>query len=153
MEGLKITEKQYDRWIRNVTKNKSGTSWVYVGHQKHKLYKDDEEKLYYSNEVGTRTYLEVKEGLSLDDLLKCIAEKCIANNWYRTDDASGGYHYFTQDELKEYNELQPREPIDGGYCFLDEDGIPEGMIRSYSGNCNPKWSFWIENGELKIDFC
>jgi hypothetical protein len=32
----------------------------------------------------------------LDSLLLRIAQKCIDNNWYRTDGGDGGYHYFTK---------------------------------------------------------
>ena len=37
-----ITQKQYDRWIKNMSKNKTGTSWIYNGGCKWKLFKDDE---------------------------------------------------------------------------------------------------------------
>ena len=40
--------------------------------------------------------------------------------------------------------------FDEGYVFLDEDGGTGGMIRFYSGACNPKWSFWKKDGVLKV---
>ena len=64
-----ITQKQYDRWIKNMSKNKSGTSWVYINKKpwkceypntRCKLFKDDENNLYWIRGVE-RMYLKIKE--------------------------------------------------------------------------------------------
>jgi len=36
--NLLITQKQYDNWIKNISKNKTGTSWVYVNSKRKKLF-------------------------------------------------------------------------------------------------------------------
>ena len=60
-----ITQEQYDRWIQNMNKNKSGTSWIYLycadpdEYIKTKLYKDEKDKLYITW-YGERIYLNVK---------------------------------------------------------------------------------------------
>ena len=41
--------------------------------------------------------------------------------------------------------------FDYGYCFLDEDGGTEGLIRLEAGDANPKWSFWKEGDSLRVD--
>jgi hypothetical protein len=88
----------------------------------------------------------------LSSLLLYIAQMCIDNNWHRTAEL-GSFHYFTQAELRDFNERFPGEPkLDGGYVFLDKDGGTEGMIRLYSDGCNPKWAFWMEDGVLKVDW-
>ena len=106
---------------------------------------------------------EFLENLDLDDLdslwdeedefgaeLHRIANECIKNNWYRTDGMDGGWHYFTNDELSAIND-RTGNSFDYGYCFLDEDGGTEGLIRLEAGNANPKWGFWKEGDSLKID--
>jgi hypothetical protein len=106
---------------------------------------------------------EFLENLDLDDLdslwseddefgaeLHRIANLCITNNWYRTDGMDGGWHYFTTEELAAIND-RTGNSFDYGYCFLDEDGSTEGLIRLEAGNVNPKWSFWKEGDSLKID--
>ena len=89
----------------------------------------------------------------LDELLKTIAKSCVSNNWHRTDNHDAGWHYFTDSELKEMNRLVVWEyKYNGGYCFLDEKGGKEGMIRLYAGNANPKWCFELEkDGEITYD--
>ncbi|GMI44462.1 hypothetical protein TrCOL_g1800 [Triparma columacea] len=129
----------------------------------------------------------------LSSLLLYIAQMCIDNNWHRSAEL-GSFHYFTQAELRDFNERFPMEPyateeelkgktveklrdmlerhdlkksgkkaelierlttempkLEGGYVFLDKDGGTEGMIRLYSDGCNPKWSFWMKDGVLKVD--
>ncbi len=46
-----------------------------------------------------------------------------------------------------------RPRLTGGYMFLDVPNGTEGLIRLYSGHCNPKWSFWIDksSGKLCVD--
>lgn len=89
-----------------------------------------------------------------DDLfgaeLHRIARRCIQMNWCRTDRSDGGWHYFTKSELEEINS----RTVNGftyGYCFLDNDGGTEGMIRLVEGHNNPKWSFWLEGDSLIFD--
>lgn len=79
-----------------------------------------------------------------------IARECIQNNWHRTDDKDGGWHYFSGEELAAINE-RTGNVFDYGYCFLDEDGGTEGLIRLEAGHDNPKWSFWKEGDSLKIE--
>ena len=79
-----------------------------------------------------------------------IARGCIQNNWYRTDYSDGGWHYFSDEELAAINERTGNN-FDYGYCFLDEDGGTEGLIRLEAGDANPKWSFWKEGDSLRVD--
>ena len=49
--SAKITQEQYDRWIKNMSKNKSGTSFIILNlgdgnFKKKKLYQDDM-RLYF----------------------------------------------------------------------------------------------------------
>lgn len=84
----------------------------------------------------------------LQDTLVDVANMCIRNKWHRT--GSGGYHHFSQAEMEHINDRSGCE-FDSGYCFLDETGGSEGMIRLYYGESNPKWSFWIEDGQMRVD--
>jgi len=100
-----------------------------------------------------------QEGGILDIVLKKIAKNCIEKNYYRRSDSTEeGYYFFTVEELKDFNNImkikKKNETLCGGYTFLDEKDGKEGMIRLYShkGQCNPKWSFWMEDGKLKVDF-
>lgn len=79
-----------------------------------------------------------------------IARECIQNNWHRTDYGDGGWHYFSDEELAGINERTGND-FDYGYCFLDEDGGTEGLIRLWVGHDNPRWMFWKEGDSLKID--
>ena len=50
--SAKITQEQYDRWIKNMSKNKSGTSFIILNQgdgnlKRKKLYKDDMNQLYF----------------------------------------------------------------------------------------------------------
>ena len=107
--------------------------------------------------------LEFLETVDLNDLdslwdeddvfgaeLHRIAKECITNNWYRTDSGDGGWHYFSDEELAAINERTGNN-FDYGYCFLDEAGGTEGLIRLVAGHANPKWMFWMEDCALKID--
>ena len=63
-----ITQEQYDRWIKNMNKNKSGTSWIYLlctdpeEYIKTKLYRDEEDNLYWvMAKCGEKIYLTIEE--------------------------------------------------------------------------------------------
>ena len=89
----------------------------------------------------------------IDDILKRLAKYCIDNEFYRTGDRMEGYKHLS---AKEIYEVTNSRFNDSGYIFLDEECKNEeqktGMIRLYSGHCNPKWSFWTENGVIKVGF-
>ena len=90
---------------------------------------------------------ELNEQGPFDGLLLHIANMCIRNNWTQENT-----HYFTKSEINEFNLiLNGSGSLQNGYCFLDEDGETEGMIRLYLGNCNPKWSFGVKKGNLWVD--
>jgi len=91
----------------------------------------------------------MKEWKEIDELLPILAKYCIAKNFYRKGNE---FHDFTKDEVSVINRYSTKR-INGGYMFLDDDGGKEGMIRLYPrGGGNPKWSFWDEKGEMKIDY-
>jgi hypothetical protein len=96
------------------------------------------------------------EWKDIDELLRILAKYCKAKNFYRRDHPTNYAHDFTKDEksvINRYSATKPKLHIDDGYMFLDVDGGKDGMIRLYpKGKGNPKWSFWEENGETKIDF-
>ena len=95
--------------------------------------------------------MQADEDEGLRKVLVHIAQKCIANNWFRHGNE---FHEFTKKDIKEFKAISPGwDYIEGGYTFLDEDGVPEGMIRIYYKDCNPKWSFWMEDGKILVDFC
>lgn len=94
-----------------------------------------------------------------EELLKQIADFCLINQIRRTDHKDGGWFYFEDKELKEINRANKikgkKLKYTGGYCFLDEtrkewDSNSDGLIRLYVNHCNPKWSFWVENNEVKV---
>jgi len=90
----------------------------------------------------------------IDDILKRLAKYCIDNEFYRNkDEFMGGYKHLS---AKEIYEITNSRFNDSGYIFLDEECKDQeektGMIRLYSGDGNPKWSFWTENGVIKVDF-
>ena len=90
---------------------------------------------------------ELNEQGPFDGLLKQIAQRCIRNNWIQSST-----HYFTKSEITEFNLiLNGAGSIQNGYCFLDDYDYTEGMIRLFSGNCNPKWSFGVKDGNLWIE--
>jgi hypothetical protein len=83
-------------------------------------------------------------------LLVALAKYCVAQNFYRKENE---FHHFTGDELfiiqRTMRGKNPR--IVSGYMFLDDDGSKEGMIRLHCDEGgNPKWSFWEEDGKMKI---
>lgn len=79
-----------------------------------------------------------------------IARECMRSNWHRTDGVDGGWHYFSEEELAAINERTGNN-FDYGYCFLDENGGSEGLIRLEEGHANPKWMFWMDGDSLKIE--
>lgn len=92
------------------------------------------------------------------ELVKQIADYCIINQIKRTDDYDAGWFYFEKKEIKEINRADKTKgkkmKCDGGYCFMDNDSKDcEGMVRLYYGNANPKFSFWVKDNEVKVDFC
>tara|TARA_B110000211_G_scaffold195441_1_gene224052 strand:- start:97 stop:324 length:228 start_codon:yes stop_codon:yes gene_type:complete len=38
MSQINVSQEQYDRWIKNVKKSKTNTSWIYLGDKKKKVY-------------------------------------------------------------------------------------------------------------------
>jgi hypothetical protein len=56
-----ITQQQYDRWIKNMSKNKTGTSWIYLGVRKKKLYQDFSNNLYFEDDIKNRVYLTIEK--------------------------------------------------------------------------------------------
>jgi len=82
--------------------------------------------------------------------LKRIAKECIENNWSRTDRSDSGWHYFSDNELSVVNE-RAGTSFRSGYCFLDEDGGTEGLIRLEGEEVNPKWTFRMDDEELIIE--
>ena len=92
---------------------------------------------------------DLRNASNLNKLLIDIAKMCIKNNYHRElfPKESLGYDL----TFSELSELQAKfRCYVGGYCFLDEDGGDEGMIRLYTKNSNPKWSFF-RNGEGEIE--
>ena len=94
---------------------------------------------------------------NIDDLLVQLAKVCIDFNLYRKDDE---YYDLTCRDLDVINEADycvlpdnDTSEIEGGYMFLDDINGTEGSIRLYSGEANPKWSFWVEDGKIGVDYC
>lgn len=60
-DSLYITQEKYDRWIKNMSKNNSGTSWVFEPNgQRRKLFKNDDGDLYFINSKKGHTFLKLK---------------------------------------------------------------------------------------------
>jgi hypothetical protein len=109
-----ITQKQYDTWIKNMSKNKSGTSWVYINKKpwkceypntRCKLFKDDENNLYWIRGVALapsgvwhveRMYLKIKEEEPLCQ--KCKKCDCGPGAW------GGLCVYSTHEEIKKWED-------------------------------------------------
>jgi len=98
---------------------------------------------------------------NFDIMMEYIARLAVANEWRRTDWHSGGWHGFTQKEIRDFNNMvdaakdvgQVIDPynITGGYVFLDHGNNSEGLIRLYHGRqqqCNPK--FWFKIDDLNV---
>ena len=116
---------------------------------------EEQEKQQEDDEELKQKVANTEPNDTFDTLLLHIAETCIKNNWFRTSEPFDKcYHCFTPDELNVFNKIldcSDECALDGGYCFLDEDGGTEGMIRLYANDCNPKWSFGKKEGELWVD--
>jgi hypothetical protein len=93
------------------------------------------------------------EWKDFNELLAILAKYCITKNFHRIEN---NFHQFTRDEksvINRYSAIKPKCRIYEGYMFLDDDGGKEGMIRLYSSyGGNPKWSFWEDEGKMKIDY-
>jgi hypothetical protein len=88
----------------------------------------------------------------IDTLIKTIAKTAIRKNLVRKNN---DFYNFTNREIHCMNHnYKGEEPmnIEGGYVFLDDDGGNEGMVRLYIDDCNPKWSFWVEDDKIYIDW-
>ena len=89
-----------------------------------------------------------------DEIHKCIeyvANECLNNNWYRK---GNDFHHLDPDELNRmfFSDVEEEEQVMAAYCFLDEDGGTEGMIRlECLDGTNPKWSFGV-NALGKIEY-
>ena len=88
-----------------------------------------------------------------DNLLISLARFCIKKNFYRTcDKDDSGWFYFDERYIKTLFDSGPCI-YEHGYMFLDEKDGDSGMIRLIlKRGGNPKWSFWKEDGKLKIDY-
>lgn len=100
----------------------------------------------------------LKEFDNIDDLVKQLARICIDCNQYRSGERNEDFYYFTHDDVdiinKNYIHADKGE-FNGGYMYLDTPNNTEGIIRIYSGDCNPKWYFYIdpiENNKILIDY-
>lgn len=95
--------------------------------------------------------------IDIDIILNYLALDCIKNKRYR--DENTFFHFDNKFIIKLLESNGYDNPdilkIKGGYMFLDNDEENyQGMIRLYSGQSNPKWSFIMnEDEELEIEFC
>ena len=82
-------------------------------------------------------------------LMEYIANECIINNLHR---AGNDFHQLNVPKLNAmFFRGIPHLALAEAYCFLDEDGGNEGMIRLYP-RCggNPKYSFGVnDSGEIE----
>lgn len=84
------------------------------------------------DQIGTASGLQLLEKLVRD---------CIRADWRRGRQADLGHEYNLA-EIAEMNRyLDPEMRVDGGYAFLEEGEGIDGMIRLFSGDANPRWSF------------
>jgi hypothetical protein len=92
------------------------------------------------------------DNTDIDDVLLKLAKYCIDNKHYRTDGDEGGWKHLSR---KEIYDITNCNFMDSGYMFMDKECKDKeekiGMIRLYSFECNPKWTFWTEDGEIKVD--
>lgn len=98
--------------------------------------------------IGITPYTDI------DDLLKPIARWAIKCKLYRNTAGIG--RHFSRLEIAAMNRNYTgasRPGFRGGYVFVDSpEESTSGMIRLYTDSANPKWSFWEENGEIKVDY-
>ena len=60
------------------------------------------------------------------------------------------FHEFDDSFVNTLNAMFPNLDVDGGYCFLNDNGGKTGLIRFYSGDSNPKWGFEMKaDGEIE----
>jgi len=91
----------------------------------------------------------------IDDILCQIGRHCIKNNLFRQ---GNDFHQIDVDVISKARVGPPTTfVLEGCYAFLDEPNEPCGMIRMWGDQdgdeCNPKWSFWEEDGVVKVDYC
>lgn len=119
------------------------------------------------NFLPVSTELIIGEYKEIDGLLTQLAEYAIEKKLFRKGDE---FRSFTRSEIKAMNDkftnpkrLKKKDipKLTGGYMFLDDcDYSPKpegygktGMIRLFSANANPKWSFEkMKNGKIDIDW-
>ena len=103
--------------------------------------------LKWVKEGEARKMLMDFEEISVDQAIKYVANYCITNNLYRQGNT---FHEFDDSFVNTLNAMFPNLDVDGGYCFLDDNGGKTGLIRFYSGDANPKWSFEMKaDGEIE----
>jgi len=89
---------------------------------------------------------------NINELVAQLAKYCIDHNLYRK---GNDFYDFNHEEIRAMNracKAKDAPVLDGGYFFLWKPNESEGLIRLYAGDCNPKWGFWIDNGEIKVDW-
>jgi hypothetical protein len=100
---------------------------------------------------------QLRDFVDLEGLITQLARYCLDHNLYRQTPHSD--HPLTP-YMAAINaaDRRPNKAVNmwtGGYMFLDEPNGTAGMVRLYyttsQGNGNPKWSFWMEDGQLKVD--
>jgi len=92
---------------------------------------------------------EIHEGT--EKLLLKLADICIENNYYRTDEKWKGMCFLDEQFIRELCDDE-KCPYDGGYMYLNKDGSTNGLIRMYYGlNKCSTWSFWKKNGKIEYD--
>ena len=84
-------------------------------------------------------------------VIEYIANHCIKNNLYRVGNE---FHDLDVPNLNRmFFRAMPHLKLREAYCFLDENGGKEGLIRLYlKDGSNPKYSFWINEKE-DIAYC
>lgn len=85
----------------------------------------------------------------LDKAIKYVATMCVQKNWHRIGNT---FHEFDDTFVTTLNKKFPLLCLDGGYCFLNESGGEDGLIRFLSGSCNPKYCFFIKDGKMQWDW-
>ena len=110
-------------------------------------------KEYISGNDSIKCEMVFPKWDNIDDVLKILAKKCIDENLYRKGNT---FHNIDRSLLKVINKNNTSEDkivLLDGYMFLDEKNGNEGMIRLYDSQyANPKWSFWVKDGEINVDY-
>lgn len=94
---------------------------------------------------------EIEKWNDIDDLLVQLARICINDNSYRRGDE---FRIFTDREVdiisnKYFGRIE--FDIDGGYMFLDESNGKTGMIKIFSGDCDPGYNFTVNDNNIEIE--